>query len=74
MTARQLLAVLKTGATVEFPNDYKVAGSPKHRDIYTYENGDYTGLWTLNLEGAENCIKEWKKLTKQQKEEADGRN
>jgi hypothetical protein len=62
MTAAQLLAVLMTGATVEFPNNYKVTGDPANKYIETYENGDYTGLLELNEKGAEECLKEWKGL------------
>lgn len=64
MTALQLLAVVKTGASVEFPNGYKVVGDTKSKYIQTFELGNYTGVWNMDKEGAVQCIKEMKALTK----------
>jgi hypothetical protein len=62
MRDTQLLAVLMTGATIEWPCEYKLVGDPKKKNIYTYEEGAYTGLWNMDLAGVRECIKEKRKL------------
>ena len=59
MTPDQLLAVLKSGATVEWEQyEFKLVPDLLRGNIDTYEGGQYAGLWALNMDGARASIHE----------------